>query len=51
MTTQPMAARTAAPTTAGALSIAHGARPATDGATEVLARFEEWVRRSPTRPR
>lgn len=48
--TQPMTARTAAPTTAGALSIAHGARPATDGATEVLARFEEWVRRSPDAP-
>ncbi|MFJ3950375.1 non-ribosomal peptide synthetase [Streptomyces libani] len=58
--TQPMTARTAAPTTAagagrhtphpGTLSIAHGARPATDGAAGVLACFEEWVRRSPEAP-
>nr|WSX24766.1 non-ribosomal peptide synthetase [Streptomyces tubercidicus] len=48
--TQPMTARTAAPTTAGALSVAHGARPIADGASGVLSAFEEWVRRSPEAP-
>ncbi|MFE1174077.1 non-ribosomal peptide synthetase [Streptomyces sp. NPDC058773] len=44
---QPMTAPT---TAAGALSIARGPQPATDGASGVLARFEEWVRRSPESP-
>ncbi|MGW1373935.1 non-ribosomal peptide synthetase [Streptomyces sp. NPDC002446] len=49
--TQPKTARTAAPTTrADLLSIAHGAAPAGDGGTGVLARFEEWVRRAPEAP-
>ncbi|MEJ8652252.1 non-ribosomal peptide synthetase [Streptomyces sp. MS1.AVA.3] len=57
--TQPMTARTAAPTTTpgtqrpsseGPLSIARGARPATDGTTGVLALFEEWAQRSPEAP-
>ncbi|MGW9432573.1 AMP-binding protein, partial [Streptomyces decoyicus] len=57
--TQPMTARTAAPTTApgmqppapeSTLSIARGALPATDGATGVLALFEEWTQRSPEAP-
>ncbi|WP_129297982.1 non-ribosomal peptide synthetase [Streptomyces lydicus] len=57
--TQPMTARTPVPTTAsgtrlpasqGSLSIARGAAPATEGTSGVLARFEEWTRRSPEAP-
>lgn len=57
--TQPMTARTPAPTTApgtrltapqGSLSIAHGAAPATEGTNGVLSRFEEWTRSSPRPP-
>lgn len=57
--TQPMTARTPAPTTApgtrltapqGSLSIAHGAAPATEGTNGVLSRFEEWTRSSPEAP-
>ncbi|PBC86839.1 MULTISPECIES: non-ribosomal peptide synthetase [unclassified Streptomyces] len=57
--TQPMTARTPAPTTAsgarlpapqGSLSIARGAAPATEGTSGVLSRFEEWTRRSPEAP-
>lgn len=57
--TQPMTARTPAPTTApgtrltapqGSLSIAHRAAPATEGTNGVLSRFEEWTRSSPEAP-
>ncbi|MGW7575912.1 non-ribosomal peptide synthetase [Streptomyces sp. NPDC054765] len=53
--TQPMTARSAASTTtpapdSGTLSIAHGALPAADGASAVLALFEEWAERSPEAP-
>ncbi|MFG2827162.1 non-ribosomal peptide synthetase [Streptomyces sp. NPDC048434] len=58
--TQPMTARTAAPTTtagtrrptpdSSTLSVARAGAPATDGASGVLALFEEWTRRSPEAP-